>query len=287
MNTEDRLKLIEKVEALLRQAESTDFDDEAKAFTAKAQELMTRYSLSDAELMTAGAVEQDKIVTRQIEVNGTGTIGRNKADFLYAIANVYGVKVVRGYDRNRTTQQKRDRYNGFREKEDGSWNTKGGLPPIIIPFDKPSKNYSFPYLTGWSKDVEATVSMYGSLLVQMKYEMARSGGPEAWENRQTWEGHFIEGYANTVTRRLREVYKSTTDEVVNDVKAKGGDLLPVLVSRKKQVEEEYEAIWKGQLSRGRSRYSTSGTSGFGSGRDAGGRASLGNASLGGRKALGA
>ena len=285
MNTEDRLKLIEKVEALLRQAESTDFEEEALAFKPP---LWNTVDWPAAELMTAGAVEQDRIVTRIVEVNGSGTVGRNKVDLLCGVAHVYGVKPVLGYWYNRTTEQKRERYNHFKENEDGSWNTKGGLPPIIIPFDKPSKNYAFPYLTGWSKDVDATVSMYGSLLVQMQHEMLRSGGPQSWENRQTWEGHFIDGYRGAACRRLREVYKSTVDEVVTEVSSKGGDLLPVLATRKAQVDREYEQTWGGSLRSSRQRYSSSSTSGFGSGREAGGRANLGNSGLGGgRRSLSA
>ena len=41
-------RILSKVRALLAKAESTEFDAEAEAFTAKAQELMARYALSDA-----------------------------------------------------------------------------------------------------------------------------------------------------------------------------------------------------------------------------------------------
>lgn len=43
---------LERIRALLAKAESTEFDEEAESFTAKAQELMTRYSI-DAVLLTA------------------------------------------------------------------------------------------------------------------------------------------------------------------------------------------------------------------------------------------
>ncbi len=41
-------RILERVRALLAKAESTDFADEADAFTAKAQELMARHSIEEA-----------------------------------------------------------------------------------------------------------------------------------------------------------------------------------------------------------------------------------------------
>jgi hypothetical protein len=46
---------LERVRALLAKAESTEFDAEADAFTAKAQELMTRHAIDDALLAAHGA----------------------------------------------------------------------------------------------------------------------------------------------------------------------------------------------------------------------------------------
>ena len=50
-------KLIERVRALLAKAESTDFPEEAEAFTAKAQELIARHTIDIA--MLRGAQERD------------------------------------------------------------------------------------------------------------------------------------------------------------------------------------------------------------------------------------
>jgi hypothetical protein len=46
---------LERVRALLAKAESTEFDEEADALTAKAQELMTRHAIDDALLAAHGA----------------------------------------------------------------------------------------------------------------------------------------------------------------------------------------------------------------------------------------
>ncbi|MEH1011797.1 DUF2786 domain-containing protein [Micromonospora sp. CPCC 206060] len=47
-------RMLDRVRALLAKAESTGFPEEAEALTAKAQELMARYSIDDALLATGG-----------------------------------------------------------------------------------------------------------------------------------------------------------------------------------------------------------------------------------------
>ncbi|MCH7231072.1 DUF2786 domain-containing protein [Glycomyces sp. L485] len=52
--TAEGSRVYEKVRALLAKAESTDSDAEAEAFTAKAQQLITRYSIDEARLDAEG-----------------------------------------------------------------------------------------------------------------------------------------------------------------------------------------------------------------------------------------
>lgn len=49
------IRHLERIRALLAKAESTEFDEEADALTAKAQELMTRHAIDDALLAAHGA----------------------------------------------------------------------------------------------------------------------------------------------------------------------------------------------------------------------------------------
>src|SRR5262249_56557754 len=52
-------RMLDRVRALLAKAESTEFPEEAEAFTAKAQELMARYSIDHALLAAdTGAADQ-------------------------------------------------------------------------------------------------------------------------------------------------------------------------------------------------------------------------------------
>jgi len=61
-------RLIARVRALLAKAESTDFPEEADAFTAKAQELMARHRI-DHTLLVATTGERDKPATRRVSID--------------------------------------------------------------------------------------------------------------------------------------------------------------------------------------------------------------------------
>jgi Protein of unknown function (DUF2786) len=76
--TKDREKLFEKVRALLRKAESTEFEAEAEAFFAKAQELMLKWAIDEEELW---ASEPDmrpvpKIITFDLPARKTGVMAK-------------------------------------------------------------------------------------------------------------------------------------------------------------------------------------------------------------------
>lgn len=60
--------MLDRVRALLAKAESTEFEAEAEAFTAKAQELMARYSI-DAAMLSARTADADGPVTVRIPVD--------------------------------------------------------------------------------------------------------------------------------------------------------------------------------------------------------------------------
>jgi hypothetical protein len=61
-------RMLDRVRALLAKAESTDFPEEADAFTAKAQELMARHRIDHA-LLVAATGERDKPVTRRVSID--------------------------------------------------------------------------------------------------------------------------------------------------------------------------------------------------------------------------
>lgn len=96
-------RVLEKVRALLAKAESTGFEQEADALTAKAQELMTRYAIDQA--IVAGEASGEEPDGRRIGVDDPYAQG--KANLLAVIASAnrcrsvwmagYGFSTVVGY----------------------------------------------------------------------------------------------------------------------------------------------------------------------------------------------
>jgi hypothetical protein len=88
-------KALKTIRALLAKAEGTTFEAEAEAFTAKAQELMTRHSI-DAAVLAAHAAgapgSHAGIVSRRVHIDNP--YADEKATFLAALAHVNGAKCV-------------------------------------------------------------------------------------------------------------------------------------------------------------------------------------------------
>lgn len=81
-------KALGRIRGLLAKADATDFEEEAETLTAKAQELMTRYSI-DSLLLTEGNVD---IVSRRLHVDNPHA--PPKAQLLHAVGTVNRVKVI-------------------------------------------------------------------------------------------------------------------------------------------------------------------------------------------------
>jgi hypothetical protein len=87
-------KALKLIRALLAKAEGTTFDAEAEAFTAKAQELMTRHSIDAAVLASSveGSRHASGVESRRVHIDNP--YAEEKAGFLAAIGEVNGVKCV-------------------------------------------------------------------------------------------------------------------------------------------------------------------------------------------------
>lgn len=81
-------KMLGRIRGLLAKADATEFEDEADTFTAKAQELMTKYSI-DSLVLTEG---RSDIVSRRIHVDNPHSAA--KAQLLHVVATVNRVKTI-------------------------------------------------------------------------------------------------------------------------------------------------------------------------------------------------
>jgi Protein of unknown function (DUF2786) len=84
--------VLERVRALLAKAESTTFDAEADAFTAKAQELMARHRIDRAVIAARGEDRADKPVGRRVGLDDP--YAEAKAALLATIADANGCRAV-------------------------------------------------------------------------------------------------------------------------------------------------------------------------------------------------
>jgi hypothetical protein len=87
-------KLLARIRALLAKAEATTFEDEADAFTAKAQELLTRYAIDEALLQTPGTVGEPSL--RRILLDDP--YASAKAQLVATVAHANGCRAVYSSD---------------------------------------------------------------------------------------------------------------------------------------------------------------------------------------------
>lgn len=85
-------KTLATIRALLAKAEATNFPAEAEAFAAKAQELMTRYSIDQAMLDPASADLTTGVRTRRIHLDQP--YAKEKVELLATVAGVNRVRTV-------------------------------------------------------------------------------------------------------------------------------------------------------------------------------------------------
>jgi len=94
MGNQRLIDVVRKIEGLLRIANSTKYPEEAKIFQQKAQELMTKYQVEEAELFGKG---KDGVISNR-KVSLTPPYVIDKSILLGAIARQNFCRVLRGPD---------------------------------------------------------------------------------------------------------------------------------------------------------------------------------------------
>lgn len=84
-------KLLERVRALLAKAEATDYPDEAAAFTAKAQEIMSRHAI-DSALLGSRAQVREKPTQRRVDIDDP--YPQSKATLLQVVCEANRARAV-------------------------------------------------------------------------------------------------------------------------------------------------------------------------------------------------
>lgn len=241
-------KFIDQIMKILAKAEGTDNPDEAETFFAAATRLMEKHSINDAMLQAAGKAQQDEIGFITIEFGSTYWAAWKSSSA--AIGFAFGFKC------------------------------------LVM---QNSKNGSMRWF-GWKRDLANAELIWASLLIQAErasrnfLESYQSPSylstSEKREDRFKAKRSFITGFGTQVARRIEEQRKLTKNEAVESDGS--GDLLPVLVSREKQLDDYFDEIPTQALRRTRLSHNSRG---YGAGMDAGDRADIGNKRVSGQKAL--
>jgi Protein of unknown function (DUF2786) len=195
-------KMLAKVRALLAKAESTPFPEEADAFFAKAQELMSRYSLERAVL---AAVDGTALDGPPASVRTGGR--RIWLDNPYLTPKSMLVNAVARANRCRT---------------------------VFL------QEFGFVTVIGEEIDAEIVEVLTTSLLIQAGRAMLAAGSQtdrRGTSRTKSFRQAFLISYAHRIGERLTEASERAESEVVSSVGPAGAaTLLPVLAAREEAVE---------------------------------------------------
>ena len=246
MNDDDRV--LRRVRALLAKAESTEFEEEALALSAKAHELMTAHAIDRILLQSHG--DPDTVTTRLVPL--AAPYARQKYLLLAGIARAGGCRAILGLGRDQLQHL---------AYEDGLARLGDDLPATVV---------------GHERDLDGIELLFTSLLVQATNVMLAARPPTG--TVRSFRHAFLVGFAETIRRRLAEGHR----RMVEAASGGSGSVLPVLASRDEGVEAAIEVQFP-QLRTLRT--TVSNPEGLHAGHAAGRRADVGSDRLGTRPTL--
>lgn len=217
--TDKRLK---KILALLAQAEGTNVPEEAKTFSAKAQELMTAWQIDEAQLAAAAAASGARV--REIPSD----------ERVWLPGTMYKASTVEVWDAAlRANSVKLVLVAGSQFYE--NWRKEGYTSPYI--------RGTWLHLFGFEHNITLAKMLAASLLIQMEREFqseqvqaimrleARTG-----PGRVQWKNGFIFGFARAVDHKLIMAKRTATQ-------AAGPGTELVLAHRDEAVDKAVEAYY--------------------------------------------
>ncbi|MGH3785768.1 MAG: DUF2786 domain-containing protein [Pseudonocardiaceae bacterium] len=199
-------KMLVRVRALLAKAESTTFPEEAEALSAKAQELMSRYSLErivgDIAASAPGS-DPHPAAARRLWLDNP-----------YVAAKAMLVGAVAAANRCRTVL---------------------------------SEKLGFTTVLGDEVDLEIVELLSTSLLVQATRAMVSAGSQTTRTGRsrtRSYRQSFLLAYATRIGERLTVARDAGAAAVADPAR-----LLPVLAAREQVVDQLFESMFPGTVSR--------------------------------------
>ncbi|SRR6266581_3202605 len=249
----------DKISKLLRQAESTDSEAEAEAFTAKAQALMIKYAITEELLARAeGRHAQDVIVTERVIYTGI---------FHRALFNI-GWSIVRANDcKGLITKRAND------------------TALTVIGFKSDVTNVQL---------LDASLQIQASTAMQRWYRtQAGDGGQAQYASRMDkykMRREFLFGFAQGLFTKLDRAKKIGIDVAIAEETTRTGDADGarkstdlVLLSKKERVTDWMDNEYGSALRTVRRNYSSGGYAARVAGTQAGMNADVGNPRVGGSR----
>lgn len=244
--------LLQRIRALLSQAESTTFPEEAEAFTAKATELMTRYAIDAALLWD---VDQRDEEPQQMIIELRRPFVPQKAVLVHQVARSFGCSAIR-----------LGRHSG------------SGVEPVAI--------------VGYRSDLAMVELLLTSLLVQLTTAMTSrvAEGPSRTAAQvASYRRSFIMGFTGAVSTRLHAQTSTARRQRDDDQRTAGSpgsssSTAVVLADRAASVDQAFRRHFP--MVRTSSISVGSSAAGRAAGSEAGRRADLGRDRLSNRAELG-
>lgn len=196
-------RMLGRIRALLSKAEATTFEEEADAFTAKAQDLMTRYAIDEALLEEADG--NGDVVSRRIHIDNP--YAQTKVQLLSTVGSINRVRVI--------------------------WDDHHGMATAVgMDVDLQLVEMLFTSLL-----VQATRALTDVGNIRSADPGYRSGRP----NRSpSFRRAFLLAYANRVGERLAA---SSTSASTAAGSSHGAELVPVLARRAKAVDTTFDRLF--------------------------------------------